>query len=115
MSSYTMTRRNGTTANLGGHFELRSFMEVHGLRYSELAEHVKDVDAGHTVTAEDGTAFTLAQAATTAYPTNATFLAHTSHADRRKRDDRCRLCADLGATWITWAAFAASYPEWNAR
>ena len=33
---------------------LRNAMEIAGLRYSELADHVADVDAGHIVTADNG-------------------------------------------------------------
>jgi len=59
---------------------------------------------------------TAALTDSTAYPTNATFLAHTAHADRARRDDACRLCADHGATGrVTWAQFTAEYPLWNAR
>lgn len=52
---------------------------------------------------------------TTPYPTNATFLAHTSHVSRDRQDDRCRLCADNGTRVpITWGSFVATYPEWAA-
>lgn len=51
---------------------------------------------------------------TTAYPTNATFLAHTAHADRSRRATWCRLCAVVGATRVTWATFTEVYPLWSA-
>jgi hypothetical protein len=54
----------------------------------------------------------LFQVKRTAYPTNATFLAHTAHQDRGRKDDACRLCAVHGATRVTWATFVAEFPEW---
>jgi len=36
-------------------------MQEAGLRYSEVMGHIEDVEAGHIVTAEDGTRFELAQ------------------------------------------------------
>lgn len=40
--------------------ELRDQMQLHGLRFSELRDHIEDVDHGHAVWAENGTRFELA-------------------------------------------------------
>lgn len=49
--------------------------------------------------------------ATTATVDTATFLAHVSHADRAKADDRCQVCRDHGPVRMTAAEFAAQYPD----
>lgn len=40
---------------------MRDQMQKHGLRFSELHEHIKDVKAGYVVTAEDGYEWHLAK------------------------------------------------------
>lgn len=47
---------------------------------------------------------------TTRPMSTAVFLAHTSHADRARRDDACALCATVGAARVTWGEFVALYP-----
>jgi len=56
---YVMKTPTGLALEMPTHDTLRAAMERHGLRYSELWDHVADVDAGFTVTADDGASFAL--------------------------------------------------------
>lgn len=59
---YAKTSPDGKVTRLTRH-EMFDDMQRHHLRYSELAAHIQDVNAGYAVSAEDGTTFTLAEKA----------------------------------------------------
>lgn len=53
---YLFRNRHGKTKSMTG-IGIRYEMQRHGFRFSELHAHMDDLDAGHTLVADDGSEF----------------------------------------------------------